>query len=113
MRRIIGDGNDNSKSTPLTFAALQLDGATEQAREFPRDGKAKTGTAIFSADGAVRLVERFEDISLLFVRDTDASIRYGECDPAIPDLSDRERYLSVLRKFERVGQKILKYLLQP
>src|ERR1700733_12824406 len=71
----IGLRNVQRKDTSLSGRASQLNLSTQKARELAADGKAKSCAAVFAARTSIRLLEGFEDDSLLILRNTDAGIR--------------------------------------
>ena len=76
LRQVQGERAAHSGS------ALQTDLTAQQARQLAADGEAQTGAAVLAAGGAIRLLERLEDDSLLVLRNADAGVGDGERDHA-------------------------------
>src|SRR5438309_1048926 len=66
--------NVQCKGASYPWLAAQLDFAAEQACEFPADGQAQAGAAIFTTGAGVGLLKGFKDDALLLLRDTDSGI---------------------------------------
>src|SRR5260370_19088384 len=112
------------ESAALTRGAAKLDFTTQKASQLTADGQAKPGSAVLAAGASVRLLEGFEDDALLIGSDSYAIVRHFKrhhgcgaaqnrmifAPPLVSD-GDREPDRTVLRKFECIGQQVLKHLL--
>src|SRR5207247_10099839 len=101
-----------------------LPATTQKASHLPDAGDAKPRSAVLAAAASVRLFEGFEDDALLIGSDSYARVRHFKrrhrcgaaqnrmifAPPLVSD-GDREPDRTVLRKFECIGQQVLKHLL--
>src|SRR5437899_938127 len=79
----IGDGKIEREGAPLRRRALDVNLATEQARDLSADRQAETRASVLPARRTVGLLERLEDELLLVARDADARILHRERDHLI------------------------------
>ena len=54
--------------------ADKLDFSAKQHREFAADGESKSGAAVLAGGSCIRLLESFEDQTLLLWRDANAGV---------------------------------------
>src|ERR1700687_1694981 len=78
-----------SKCAANPGSALQADFSAEQTRQFAADGKAQTSSAVLATGRSVRLLKRLKDDALLFLRDANAGVAYGESHHTLDAAEDR------------------------
>src|SRR4029078_13353730 len=76
------------KYAPFPDYALQLDFASEKVCNFAADREAQAGSPVSSGAGAVGLLERFEDDSMLIRRNADAGVLHRESDDGFSRVQD-------------------------
>jgi hypothetical protein len=86
-RRRRVQGHEQGEGGAFAGDRAHLQFAAEQARDLAADGKAKAGAAIFTAGGAVGLLERLEDQLLLVLGNADAGVGDRNLDRLVPTLS--------------------------
>ncbi len=94
---------------------MDLEGAAHQFGELAGDRQAQAGTAIATADGAIRLGEGLEELRLLRLGQADAGVfhRQAEMGPArFADGTDADQHMAPLGELDRIAQQIDQHLLQ-
>ena len=84
--------------------------AAEQYRQFPADGEAQPGTAVFSRGAGIGLLERFENKFLLVDRNTNARVRHFK-DHVGAGKTDIQFNLALVGELKCIRQQVLKDLL--
>src|SRR5262249_33284566 len=118
-------GQVQGKGTSVPDNAAQLNFSAEKSRQLAADGQTQSGSAIFAARARIRLLERFEYYPLLFPRYADSRVAHFEGDngsraaqnlmiraPSTAGRRNAKPDRSLFCELERIGQEILKNLLQ-
>src|SRR3954447_20862356 len=70
----VGERQVQSEGTTAAGNTAQADFAAQQVCQLATDGEAQSRATVFARGAGIRLLERLEDDSLLFLRNTDTRV---------------------------------------
>jgi hypothetical protein len=90
-----------------------MNSATQKPHYLARDRQSQPCTTELAAYGAIRLVEGFEYTRLLLLGDADTGICYRQGDLTFAHCAYCQRHAAFISEFDRIGDQVFEYLLQP